>query len=98
MSNRVSIRKTRHNMQACSAKLPQFTLYSFVGSQWAGVAHLALAEKGFDGEEYDLKEIDLGMFLFFIQISNSLAPFCFGRRKLNTFIARLQRLGDANQS
>lgn len=56
-------------MQSCSAKLSQFTVYSFVGSQWAGVAHLALAEKGFDREEYDLKEIDLGMFLLFIQLS-----------------------------
>jgi glutathione S-transferase len=35
-------------------------LYSFIGSQWAGVAHLALAEKGFDKSEYSIKEVDLG--------------------------------------
>ncbi|KAH6890284.1 hypothetical protein B0T10DRAFT_547843 [Thelonectria olida] len=37
----------------------QFTLYSFVGSQWAGTAHLALAEKGFTEADYHLEEIDL---------------------------------------
>lgn len=74
MSEGVSIRKTRHVMQPCSANLPQFTVYSFVGSQWAGVAHLALAEKGFDREEYDLKEVDLGMLPLFIQLP-ILLPF-----------------------
>ncbi|RFU72574.1 maleylacetoacetate isomerase [Trichoderma arundinaceum] len=37
----------------------KFTLYSFAGSQWAQVAHLALAEKGFSEDEYDIKDIDL---------------------------------------
>ncbi|KAK2804518.1 hypothetical protein FQN50_006593 [Emmonsiellopsis sp. PD_5] len=37
----------------------KFTLYSFAGSQWAGVAHLTLAEKGYDKSQYDVKEIDL---------------------------------------
>ena len=36
----------------------QFTVYSFVGSQWAGVVHLTLAEKGF--ADYNVKEVDLG--------------------------------------
>ncbi|TQV92784.1 hypothetical protein IF1G_08708 [Cordyceps javanica] len=36
-------------------------IYSFVGSQWAGVVHLALAEKGFaQGKDYDITEVDLG--------------------------------------
>ncbi|XWX01218.1 hypothetical protein V2A60_009244 [Cordyceps javanica] len=35
-------------------------IYSFVGSQWAGVVHLALAEKGFaQGKDYDITEVDL---------------------------------------
>ncbi|KAI8711415.1 GST N-terminal domain-containing protein [Fusarium sp. LHS14.1] len=38
---------------------PKLTLYSFVGSQWAGVAHLALAEKGFSADDYEIKEINL---------------------------------------
>ncbi|RSL91170.1 hypothetical protein CEP51_000404 [Fusarium floridanum] len=38
---------------------PKLTLYSFVGSQWAGVAHLALAEKGFSADDYQVKEINL---------------------------------------
>ncbi|KAJ4309584.1 hypothetical protein N0V84_011426 [Fusarium piperis] len=38
---------------------PKLTLYSFVGSQWAGVAHLALAEKGFVADDYEVKEINL---------------------------------------
>ncbi|KAM0420967.1 hypothetical protein ACHAPT_011210 [Fusarium lateritium] len=38
---------------------PKLTLYSFVGSQWAGVAHLALAEKGFTTDDYEVREIDL---------------------------------------
>ncbi|KAM6506186.1 hypothetical protein FSOLCH5_014371 [Fusarium solani] len=38
---------------------PKLTLYSFVGSQWAGVAHLALAEKGFSTDDYEVKEINL---------------------------------------
>ncbi|KAK2798189.1 hypothetical protein FQN51_007875 [Onygenales sp. PD_10] len=37
----------------------KFTLYSFAGSQWAGVAHLTLAEKGYAKGQYDVKEIDL---------------------------------------
>jgi len=36
------------------------TLYSFVGSQWAGVPWLGLAEKGYQDDEFDVKEIDLG--------------------------------------
>ncbi|KAF4462478.1 maleylacetoacetate isomerase [Fusarium albosuccineum] len=38
---------------------PQFTLYSFVGSQWAGVPHLAIAEKGISKNDYIVKEVDL---------------------------------------
>ncbi|KAF4983793.1 hypothetical protein FZEAL_877 [Fusarium zealandicum] len=38
---------------------PKLTVYSFVGSQWAGVVHLALAEKGFSKDEYTVKEVDL---------------------------------------
>ncbi|EHK18484.1 uncharacterized protein TRIVIDRAFT_231671 [Trichoderma virens Gv29-8] len=38
---------------------PQFTVYTFAGSQWAQVAHLALAQKGVPEDKYDLKEIDL---------------------------------------
>lgn len=37
----------------------QLTLYSYVGSQWAGVAHLGLAEKGYGNDEVEIKEIDL---------------------------------------
>ncbi|KAI9696750.1 MAG: hypothetical protein M1836_005112 [Candelina mexicana] len=37
----------------------QLTVYSYVGSQWAGVAHLGLAEKKFDKSEVEIKEIDL---------------------------------------
>ncbi|KAH7119377.1 hypothetical protein B0J13DRAFT_612900 [Dactylonectria estremocensis] len=37
----------------------KFIVYSFVGSQWAGVVHLALAEKSFAEADYDIKEIDL---------------------------------------
>ncbi|KAJ4153523.1 hypothetical protein LMH87_010007 [Akanthomyces muscarius] len=41
--------------------MSKMQVYSFVGSQWAGVAHLALAEKGFTpGTDYDIQEIDLG--------------------------------------
>lgn len=43
-------------MAAVSSKM---TLYSFAGSQWAGVPHLTLAEKGFNKSEYNVKEIDL---------------------------------------
>ncbi|KAI5460088.1 hypothetical protein BGZ63DRAFT_473636 [Mariannaea sp. PMI_226] len=39
--------------------MAKFTVYSFVGSQWAGPMHLALAEKGFTDKDYDIKEIDL---------------------------------------
>ncbi|KAH8893080.1 hypothetical protein GQ53DRAFT_793771 [Thozetella sp. PMI_491] len=42
------------------ATTSKFTLYSFVGSQWAGVPHLGLAEKGYRREEYDIEEVDLG--------------------------------------
>lgn len=37
----------------------QFTLYSYAGSQWAGVPLLTLAEKGFDKAEYEIKDVDL---------------------------------------
>ncbi|KAI1391062.1 uncharacterized protein F4822DRAFT_426916 [Hypoxylon trugodes] len=37
----------------------KFILYSFVGSQWANVAHLGLAEKGFKSDDYEVKEVDL---------------------------------------
>ena len=30
-----------------------------MGSQWAGVPHLGLEEKGFDKESVEIKEIDL---------------------------------------
>ncbi|OAQ98187.1 hypothetical protein LLEC1_06118 [Akanthomyces lecanii] len=40
--------------------MSKIQVYSFVGSQWAGVAHLALAEKGFTpGTDYDIQEINL---------------------------------------
>jgi glutathione S-transferase len=38
------------------------TVFSWIGSQWAGVAHLGLAEKGFGNEEVEIKEIDLRKF------------------------------------
>ncbi|KAL7944043.1 hypothetical protein V8C42DRAFT_327574 [Trichoderma barbatum] len=38
---------------------PQFTVYTFAGSQWAQVAHLALAQKGVSEDKYDLVDIDL---------------------------------------
>ncbi|KAI2639943.1 hypothetical protein GGS26DRAFT_587394 [Hypomontagnella submonticulosa] len=37
----------------------KFTLYSFVGAQWVGVAHLGLVEKGFKQDDYEVKEVDL---------------------------------------
>ncbi|CAM1500401.1 Fc.00g095630.m01.CDS01 [Cosmosporella sp. VM-42] len=37
----------------------QFTVYTFAGSQWAGVMHLALVEKGFTRNDFKAKEIDL---------------------------------------
>ncbi|KAI0379624.1 hypothetical protein F5Y04DRAFT_259493 [Hypomontagnella monticulosa] len=37
----------------------KFTLYSFVGAQWVGVAHLGLVEKGFKHGDYEIKEVDL---------------------------------------
>lgn len=40
----------------------QLTLYSYVGSQRAGDAHLGLAEKGFGKGDVDIKEIDLYRF------------------------------------
>ncbi len=40
----------------------QLTVFSWIGSQWAGVAHLGLAEKGFGNEEVEIKEIDLRKF------------------------------------
>lgn len=46
-------------------------VYSFVGSQWAGVVHLALAEKGFlQGTDYDIQEVDLGA----LHQQNTLIP------------------------
>ncbi|KAL8856692.1 MAG: hypothetical protein Q9178_006759 [Gyalolechia marmorata] len=41
------------------AALEKLTVYSWVGSQWAGVVHLGLVEKGFDKNEVEIKEIDL---------------------------------------
>jgi glutathione S-transferase len=38
---------------------PKFTVWSFPGSQWAGVAHLTLAEKGFTSDDYEIKDVDL---------------------------------------
>ncbi|KAK4063819.1 hypothetical protein Trihar35433_8527 [Trichoderma harzianum] len=38
---------------------PQFTVYTSAASQWAQVAHLALAQKGVPEDKYDLKEIAL---------------------------------------
>ncbi|KAK5989324.1 hypothetical protein PT974_10839 [Cladobotryum mycophilum] len=49
------------NDSKVAAIMAKFTLYSFVGSQWVGVAHLALAEGGFTKDEYDLVEVDLGI-------------------------------------
>lgn len=40
----------------------KLTVFSWIGSQWAGVAHLGLAEKGFGDEEVEIKEIDLRKF------------------------------------
>jgi hypothetical protein len=40
----------------------QFTVYSCVASQWAGVAHLALADKGFSKDDYNIEEVDLGSY------------------------------------
>jgi len=37
----------------------QFTLYSSVESQWVGVTHLTLLEKGYNKDEYEVKEISL---------------------------------------
>ncbi|KAM0255521.1 hypothetical protein ACHAQJ_005668 [Trichoderma viride] len=37
----------------------KFTVYTCSGSQWAQVSHLALAEKGFSEDEYDIKDVDL---------------------------------------
>ncbi|KAK4244268.1 hypothetical protein C7999DRAFT_35384 [Corynascus novoguineensis] len=41
------------------AGFPKITVYSSKASQWASVAHLTLAEKGYKPEEYDVEEIDL---------------------------------------
>jgi len=34
-------------------------LYTYVGSQWSGVAHLGLAEKHYAKEDIEFKEVDL---------------------------------------
>lgn len=39
----------------------KITVYSFPGSQWAGVVHLTLAEKGFiKDQDYHIKDVDIG--------------------------------------
>ncbi|KAL7931884.1 hypothetical protein V8C35DRAFT_308802 [Trichoderma chlorosporum] len=38
---------------------PQFAVYTFPGSQWAQVAHLALAQKGVPESQYELRNVDL---------------------------------------
>lgn len=39
-------------------------LYSFIGSQWAGVAHLAISHQGLvKDKDYTIKEIDLGKYI-----------------------------------
>lgn len=38
---------------------PKFTLYSDVASQWAYVPHLALDEKGYKPDEYEVKQVGL---------------------------------------
>ena len=47
-------------------------MYSWVGSQWAGVAHLGLAEKGFNKNEVEMKEIDLCWLLHFHERNKTL--------------------------
>ncbi|KAL2831596.1 hypothetical protein BJY01DRAFT_240059 [Aspergillus pseudoustus] len=42
-----------------SANQDKLTLYSSTGSQWAYVAHLALIEKGYKSDEYDVVNVDL---------------------------------------
>lgn len=37
----------------------QFTLYTSADSQWVGVPHLAILEKGYVESEYDTKERSL---------------------------------------
>ncbi|KAL1953864.1 hypothetical protein VTO42DRAFT_2088 [Malbranchea cinnamomea] len=41
------------------AAVPEITIYSSKASQWASVAHLTLAEKGYQPKEYRVEEIDL---------------------------------------
>jgi len=41
------------------AVLPEITVYSSKASQWANVAHLTLAEKGYQPQEYKVEEVDL---------------------------------------
>jgi hypothetical protein len=55
-TDRVSPRATQ--LQNFQTNSTQLTLYSYVGSQWAGVPQLGLAEKGYKKDEFD-KEIDL---------------------------------------
>ncbi|KAK3196876.1 hypothetical protein K4F52_000220 [Lecanicillium sp. MT-2017a] len=38
----------------------KFTVYTFGGSQWAGVVHLALSEKGFAPTDYNVQDVALG--------------------------------------
>ncbi|CEJ92806.1 hypothetical protein VHEMI08436 [[Torrubiella] hemipterigena] len=41
--------------------MAKITVYSFSGSQWAGVVHLTLAEKGFTKElDYHVQDVDIG--------------------------------------
>ena len=47
---------------AANPSVMQFTLYSSVESQWVGVPHLALLEKGYNKDEYEVKEISLSKY------------------------------------
>jgi hypothetical protein len=39
--------------------LIQFTLYTSVDSQWVGVPHLTILEKGYKDAEFELEEVSL---------------------------------------
>lgn len=51
----------RHSFEHTVSLFQQITLYVSAASQWANVPLLALREKGIPREDYESREIDIGV-------------------------------------